>query len=80
MPIRQRLRPVFMDAFGLPVDADVDDMQQHLSEGWDSLGHMTLVVAIEDEFQVELEPDALIELDSFEKAVELLRRLGVDDD
>lgn len=80
MPIRQRLRPVFMDAFGLPVDADVDNMQQHLSEGWDSLGHMTLVVAIEDEFHVEFEPETLIELDSFEKAIEILRQFGVEDD
>ncbi|MDT0266594.1 acyl carrier protein [Streptomyces sp. DSM 44915] len=42
------------------------------AEQWDSLGHMTLVVAIEDEFDVELSPDDALAIESFEVAAALV--------
>jgi acyl carrier protein len=80
MPISERLHPVFVQALGLPADINVLSLRQRYDERWDSVGHMSLVVAIEDEFQVELGPEDLVELDSFQTAVKILRDLGVRDD
>jgi acyl carrier protein len=79
MPISERLYPVFVSALDLPADVDVYHLRQRFDERWDSLGHMSLVMAIEDEFEVELDPDTLVALDSFETAVRILRELGVAD-
>jgi acyl carrier protein len=80
MPITERLYAVFVDALDLPAEVDVYHLRQRFDERWDSLGHMSLVMAIEDEFEVDLDPDTLVSLDSFGTALRILRDLGVKDD
>lgn len=77
MTNHDRLRRVFVESLALSPDFDADTIRLYETPGWDSMGHMTLVVAIEDEFDVELDPDQIIEMDSFEVAVRTLRELGV---
>ena len=39
---------------------------------WDSVGHMGLVAAIEDAFDIMMDTDDIIDLSSFEKGKEIL--------
>ena len=39
---------------------------------WDSIGHMTLMSALEDEFKITLETDDIIDFSSYKKGIELL--------
>lgn len=39
---------------------------------WDSVGHMGLVAAIEDAFDIMMDTDDIIDLSSFEKGMEIL--------
>ena len=48
------------------------------SRAWDSVGHMTLVAALEDAFDVMMEMDDIIDLSSFEKGKEILRKYAVE--
>ncbi|MFB9896889.1 hypothetical protein [Hallella seregens] len=41
-------------------------------ELWDSVGHMTLMAAIEDAFDIMLETDDIIDFSSYEKGKEIL--------
>ena len=41
-------------------------------ETWDSVGHMTLIAALEDAFDIMMETDDIIDLSSFEKGKEIL--------
>jgi acyl carrier protein len=68
-----------VDALELPEGTDVESLKYRDIEQWDSLGHMTLVAAIEDEFGVQLETDQVIDLSSFKVALDMLRGLGVDE-
>ncbi|GAA1650536.1 acyl carrier protein [Catellatospora bangladeshensis] len=79
MPLTERLRTVFADALQLPPGTDVDQLKYRDIEQWDSLGHMTLVAAIEDEFGVQLDTDQVIDLSSFKVAADMLRDAGVDE-
>jgi acyl carrier protein len=47
------------------------------TKGWDSIAHMTLIAAIETQFDVMLSTEELIALSSFSKARELLQHHGV---
>jgi acyl carrier protein len=78
MSLNDRLRAVFVDALELPGDVDVENLKYRDIPQWDSLGHMTLVAAIEDEFAVQLETEQVIDLSSFKVALDMLRSLGVD--
>ena len=72
-----RLSRVFTDALDLPADVDVTTLAYGRHEHWDSIGHMTLVAEIEDEFDVLLDTDDVIGLSDYAAAVALLDRLGV---
>lgn len=44
---------------------------------WDSVGHMTLVAAVEDAFDIEIETDDIVEFNSYEKGKEILKKYDV---
>ena len=44
---------------------------------WDSVGHMSLVAAIEDAFDIMMETDDIIDLSSYEKGKEILNKYDV---
>jgi len=41
---------------------------------WDSVGHMSLIAAIEDEFDIMMDTDDIIDFSSFEKGMEILTK------
>ncbi len=46
-------------------------------ETWDSVGHMGLVSALEEAFDIMLEPDDILDLSSYEKGQEILAKYDV---
>ena len=47
---------------------------------WDSLGHMNLVMELEDEFGLHLEVDEITEMSSAGKILDILAAKGVQDE
>ncbi len=41
-------------------------------DAWDSVGHMGLIAALEETFGIMIEPDDIVDLNSFEKGKEIL--------
>jgi len=73
-----RLRTAFRTALALPNDYDVDTLEYRGIEKWDSLAHLTLVGELEDTFDVMLDTDEVIDLSSFDKAVEIVGKHGIE--
>lgn len=73
----ERLRKVFRNSLEIPNELPVDDLEYRGSVQWDSLAHMSLVAAIEDEFGVMLDTDEVIDLSSFHRARQILEKHGV---
>ena len=44
---------------------------------WDSVGHMTLVANLEDSFDIMMETDDIIDLSSYEKGKEILKKYDI---
>ena len=44
------------------------------SEAWDSVGHMSLIAALEDAFDIMMDTDDIIDLSSYEKGKEILAK------
>jgi acyl carrier protein len=70
-----RLRAVFVEALALDSDVNVEHLAFRDVPAWDSVGHMTLVAAIEDEFDVQLDTDQVIDLASFAVARDMVAGL-----
>ena len=79
MALNDRLRDVFVEALMLDDGVDVENLKYRDIEAWDSVGHMALVAAIEDEFDVQFETDQVIDMSSFKVALDMLRGFGVSD-
>jgi acyl carrier protein len=79
MALNDRLRDVFIEALALENDVDVENLKYREIEQWDSVGHMALVAAIEDEFDVQFDTDQVIDMSSFKVALDMVRGLGAED-
>ena len=44
---------------------------------WDSVGHMGLISELEDAFDIQLETDDIVDFNSYEKGIELLKKYGI---
>lgn len=72
-----RLRAVFRSALNLPADTGVDGLEYRAIPQWDSLAHMALIAAMEDEFSIMIDTDEMIDMSSFAKAAGLLEKHGI---
>ena len=45
---------------------------------WDSVGHMSLIAALEDAFDIMMDTDDIIDLSSYEKGKEILKKYDVE--
>ena len=70
----ERLKTVFRDALDLPEDVVWAELRYSEYPGWTSLGHMSLVAAIEAEFDIMFDTDDIIDMSSFDKSVELVSK------
>jgi acyl carrier protein len=59
-------------------ESQLNGLQYQGTELWDSVGHMTLIAAIEDAFDIMMEMDDIIDLSSYEKGKEILKKYDVD--
>ena len=55
-----RLAKIFKDTFNLDDSKVNDGIKYEQLEGWDSMGHLMLITAIEKEYGIGLLPDEVI--------------------
>ena len=53
-------------------EEQLSGLQYQMVAAWDSVGHMGLVAAIEDAFDIMMDTDDIIDLNSYEKGKEIL--------
>ncbi len=61
----------FVEAFEV-TPQDATNLKYQDIKAWDSVGHMGLVSALEDAFDIMMETEDIIDLSSFEKGKEIL--------
>ena len=53
-------------------ETKLENLEYNKITEWDSIGHMTLVAAIEEQFNITMETDDVIDLSSFKKGKQIL--------
>ena len=72
-----RLEEIFRYVFKLGPDADVTLVEQGDIPEWDSLAHVSLVLAIESEFGIHVDAAESLELTSYEAVTRYLQERGL---
>lgn len=73
-----KLELVIADVFSFQQSGTDEEIIFQDLESWDSLTHMNFVVAVENEFKIELTTDEIIEMQSYSKTKEILERKGTN--
>lgn len=71
-----RLEAIFRHILHLSPSSDVTTLTQRDVPEWDSLAHVSLVLAIEDEFGVQVDASDALELTSYEAVSRFLEGNG----
>ena len=73
----EKLINAFNESLDIPVLKINDDLEYGYV-GWDSIAHMALIAAIEESFDIMIDTDDVIDMSSFAKAKEIVKKHGVD--
>lgn len=76
--MEQQIFEVFRDVFSAPADFDTVELIYNDYPGWDSVGHMTLVAALEEKFDCMLEMDDILDMSSYAKVCEIMSSVIAD--
>jgi len=74
----QKLKEVLSRIFNVRMDMISDDASPDTIENWDSLRHMNLVLALEEEFAVEFTDDQVVEILSYKLIKIVLQEHGIE--
>ncbi|EOL8968825.1 acyl carrier protein [Cronobacter dublinensis] len=68
---------IFMETFEVPEDVLADYKYQD-TPSWDSVGHMTMIAALEDTFDIMMDTEDIIDFSSWQKGKEILQKYDVE--
>ena len=72
--LEQRLKKVFSESLGVDLEIIQDALEYNTISEWDSIGHMSLIAAIEEEFDIMIETDDIIDMSSFKIAKDIVKK------
>ena len=73
----EKYNQAFVEAFGVTEDQLPGLAYQSITE-WDSVGHMQLIAALEEAFDIMFETDDIIDFSSYEKGKEYMAKYEVE--
>ena len=67
----------FIDTFSLNDEKKLNELKYNEIDEWDSIGHMTLIAALEESFKISFETDDIVDFSSYVKGKEILLKYKV---
>jgi acyl carrier protein len=75
--MREAVQEIFIRELGLKPQDISDELTYNSVPEWDSASHMSLILAIEEKFGVELESNEVVRMTSIPKIIAVLESKGV---
>ena len=72
----EKYTKVFTETFAVS-EEEAKNLKYQDIDAWDSVGHMGLISALEDAFDIMMDTDDIIDLSSFEKGKEILKKYNI---
>lgn len=73
----EKLKEAFVEGLEIPME-EVETATMDSVEKWDSIGQMSLVAIIEEAFEIEFEPDEVMQFTSFEAGKNILKNHNIE--
>ncbi len=75
----EKYNEIFCRCFSLNTDQLNDSLVYQGIPAWDSIGHMEMIAELEEAFEISMDPEDIIDFDSYDKGKELLAKYDVVD-
>tara|TARA_B100001964_G_C14250852_1_gene609871 strand:- start:3034 stop:3285 length:252 start_codon:yes stop_codon:yes gene_type:complete len=73
-----KYKKAFIESLGIDETIVLENLEYNKIPEWDSIGHMTLISAFEEEFDIAIETDDIVDLGSFKKGIEILKKYKIE--
>jgi acyl carrier protein len=77
MTNKEKYDQVFIESFSVTAEQLNEGLVYQSVQQWDSIGHMGMVAALEEAFDIMLETDDIIDFGSYTKGIEILSKYEV---
>jgi acyl carrier protein len=71
----EQVRNVASDIFGIPADKITPESSPETIENWDSMQHLNLVLAVEEKFGVQLDPEDIEQMKNIGAVAKVVEKL-----
>lgn len=71
----EQVRSVASDIFGVPAEKITAESSPETIENWDSMQHLNLVLAVEEKFGVQLEPEDIEQMKNIGAVAKVVEKL-----
>ncbi len=73
----QAYQDVFIQSLSIEKDKFNSEIKYNDIPEWDSIGHMTLMSALEEKFNITLDTDDIVDFSSYQKGKEILKKYKI---
>ena len=74
----EKYRKSYVEALEIEEKIVNEKLEYNSIPEWDSIGHMTLISAIEESFDISIDTDDIIDFSSYNKGKEILKKYSID--
>ena len=74
----EKYSEIFKTALNVGTDKVNENLKYNEIDEWDSIGHMTLMAALEEEYKISLETDDIVDFSSYKKGIEILKKYNIE--
>ena len=74
----EKYQKCFEEALGVDKSVVNENLKYNEIPEWDSIGHMTLISNLEDEFKISIETDDIVDFSSFARGKEILKKYKIE--
>ena len=73
MSNKQKYKDIFIKSLAMDSKKFSENIKYNEIAEWDSIGHMTLMAALEEEYKITFETDDIIDFSTYKKGIEIMK-------
>ena len=77
MSNKKKYQDIFIKSLSINGKKFDENIKYNEIPEWDSIGHMTLISGLEEEFNISMETDDIVDFSSFKKGIEILKKYSI---
>ena len=74
---KQKYQDIFIKSLSIETKKFNEKIKYNEIPEWDSIGHMTLMSGLEEEFNITIDTDDIVDFSSFKKGFEILEKYEI---